>query len=611
MNFTQLSAYLQAYLETNDAAVIGNIPNFMTLAAARISTDLRSSLIEQTSPLLAQQTQPLPDGFIAATLLKHNTAISGYVTPTAFNELSGTGFNCYTLLSGQISINPSPAVGDVIDLSYYVAGDESLSSRLPHLFLHGAAMEAELYQGNTADAQIESQLYQQDLQQANGWDIQSGPISLGGAAKALAVEPLALNTTPTMAVDVSYAPAPGVFSTNVQAAITEVQGNLSSHTGDLNNPHQTSAVQVGAIPYVAPGPSGNILSSDGTDWQSVDPSIAVAGVAEFNGRTGAVLPIIDDYHEWFAQTPITVTDNSVVLFDGTDGRTQKVGPLISDLATVASLGTAATRNVQTSAADTTAGRLLAVGAFGLGGNSPTVPSDDCNLVEVGGFYSTSSGTLNVPVGVASGSQLLHMSFNSGASATETQLIIGRITGAQRMWFRSKAVGTWQAWTEVVTGAKQTSTADTTSGRIQTIGAINWITPTLQNGFTVDSSGFLGFQYSRVGQQVRIRGRVERASAPAADTIIFTAPAGYTPSGGVFRVPLNNVYMQDAAGNTQVWSASIGINGEVSLGVPLTAPFPAAITGAVFFDMNLSYLVDPSASAVLLPVEPDEPVVEPL
>jgi hypothetical protein len=310
MNYTQLSAYLQSYLETNDAAVIGNIPNFMTLAAARISTDLRSSLIEASTTLFSVTQQPLPDGFLAATLVRHNGFTSVYVTPAVFNS-QPDGY-VYTILSGQILVSPTPQAGDVIELAYYVAGNEALSSKLPHLFLHGSAMEAELYQGNNADAQQEFQLYQSDLEQANGWDIQSGPISLGGGIGAA-------------------------------AAGGGIPGGGSG----------------GGTPVLSfNGRNGNVVSQE-ADYSAyfATPSYVDNGLA---GKANAV----------HTQTMSTITDAGTAATanvttsatDTTAGRVLKVG----DFGAGAAAGTALWGNANlvktTSATDTTAGSILQVGA---------------------------------------------------------------------------------------------------------------------------------------------------------------------------------------------------------------------------------------------------------
>ena len=127
--------------------------------------------------------------------------------------------------------------------------------------------------------------------------------------------------------------------------------------------------------------------------------------------------------------------------------------------------------VQAALNDATSGLLLLVGAFGIGGNSLSIPSGDCDLIEVGGLYSIET-TINGPAGAVSGSQLLHMSYSSGASATETQLVIARSSNVQRMWFRSKNIGVWQSWVEVWHSAnlvKTTSATDTTAGSMLKVG----------------------------------------------------------------------------------------------------------------------------------------------
>lgn len=185
MTFTQLQQYLQDYLETNDTGVIGNIPNFMALGLARISTELRGSVLEVFQVLAAQQAQALPAGFLAATMVQNGGNVAAYVSPDRFVTATAEnpqGEYFYTLQAGQIKLFPTPQPTDVVTLFYYVAGSEALSTSLPHLLLHAAAMEAELYQGNFPDAQTELSIFNQDIARADGWDIQSGPISLGGVA---------------------------------------------------------------------------------------------------------------------------------------------------------------------------------------------------------------------------------------------------------------------------------------------------------------------------------------------------------------------------------------------------------------------------------------------
>jgi len=83
-----------------------------------------------------------------------------------------------------------------------------------------------------------------------------------------------------------------------------------------------------------------------------------------------------------------------VTFIGLDGTERTVPTLASFLAT---LGTAATKDVTTSPTDTTAGRLLTVGYMGLGATTqPEVA--DLNNVPAAGFHPVKSGiTLNNPL----------------------------------------------------------------------------------------------------------------------------------------------------------------------------------------------------------------------
>ena len=63
------------------------------------------------------------------------------------------------------------------------------------------------------------------------------------------------------------------------------------------------------------------------------------------------------------------------------------------------LGTAATANVTTSATDTTAGRLLKVGDFGLGGmySTPWLDNLDLNNITTAGRYPIGLGCTNTPI----------------------------------------------------------------------------------------------------------------------------------------------------------------------------------------------------------------------
>jgi hypothetical protein len=86
-------------------------------------------------------------------------------------------------------------------------------------------------------------------------------------------------------LNVARLPSSGVNAASITTGTLAVgQGGTGATSLTANNVilgNGTSAVQV-----VAPGTSGNILTSNGTTWQSVAP--AGGGVTSLNGQTGAI-----------------------------------------------------------------------------------------------------------------------------------------------------------------------------------------------------------------------------------------------------------------------------------------------------------------------------------
>jgi hypothetical protein len=288
MNYTQLTAYLQAYLQTNDAQVIDNIPNFLSIAAARMATDIRNSLIEQQVWLDAIQAQPLPLGFVAVRLMTSNGVPLDWITPKQYAE-GGQGF---TIQAQQILISPIPETTDSIQLTYYVINlNNALANNIPHILLHCAAAEAEMFQGDLEAAVSEMQLYKGDTDSSNGWDFQ-GSISLGGlsatseAVSASSSSGSGSNAQPR-AGNVSFEPAGTLQSTNVQAALQELDSDQVAHSFNTANPHLTTAVQVGAVPMVSANVVGNVLTADGTYWISAAPT-GSGGGATWGTITGSL-----------------------------------------------------------------------------------------------------------------------------------------------------------------------------------------------------------------------------------------------------------------------------------------------------------------------------------
>lgn len=103
----------------------------------------------------------------------------------------------------------------------------------------------------------------------------------------------------------------------------------------------------------------------------------------------------------------------------------------------------------TSATDSTVGRILKVGDFGLGSSGPSV--SDCNSITATGEYLTQSTTTNVPYGqgTADGQgYLFHEQHSNSAYAAQTWRALNYVWE----YHRTRVAGTWSAWTRVVSQA---------------------------------------------------------------------------------------------------------------------------------------------------------------
>lgn len=166
-----------------------------------------------------------------------------------------------------------------------------------------------------------------------------------------------------------------------------------------------------------------------------------------------------------------VTDNSMVLFSGTSGKLIKGNnavvtaaglALLDDVNAAAQratlgLGTAATANVTTSATDTTAGRLMKVGDFGLGLDAVAVA--DANTIPASGVYRLEgSSGVNGPL---TGFFFTLVNYRYGTtSGAQIATLLGDTTG--RTWVRSQQANVWGAWQEIALTNSPTFTGTPTA-----------------------------------------------------------------------------------------------------------------------------------------------------
>lgn len=116
------------------------------------------------------------------------------------------------------------------------------------------------------------------------------------------------------------------------------------------------------------------------------------------------------------------------------------------------LASGATTAVTSNALDTTSGRLLRVGDFGLGGSAPTwTTTTDLNDIINGGSYTLSGSFSNGPSGGGGLSGVLTVirrAFNAGATVTQ---LLSRSGTEVALWARTGngSPVSWTAWTRLI------------------------------------------------------------------------------------------------------------------------------------------------------------------
>lgn len=125
-------------------------------------------------------------------------------------------------------------------------------------------------------------------------------------------------------------------------------------------------------------------------------------------------------------------------------------------------GAATGSAIQSNALDGASGRLMAVGAFGLGDLSTGVaaPGDDADQCLAAGFYSFTAAASNCPVVDPSGGSLVVL--RSGIDSAR-QLFVSE--SGERLWCRGFASGAWQSWTELMTQASVVGTVSENAGAV--------------------------------------------------------------------------------------------------------------------------------------------------
>ena len=188
--------------------------------------------------------------------------------------------------------------------------------------------------------------------------------------------------------------------------------------------------------------------------------------------------------------------------------------------------------------DTTAGRLLKVGDFGLGATVPPEPAD-MNDITFGSLAGGTANTLNTPLSLAfSAISLKGQNVNNGA-----QLVVHQ--GPERVFFRARAGGDFKPWQEfytrlnvvgnvsqsggVPTGAiiQQGSNSNGEFVRFADGTQICWV-----SDFSVSDSGAPSWTYPAgfAAQPRAVAGMMQSGTTP----VVLAAGANIGPSSTVVR-----------------------------------------------------------------------------
>jgi len=161
--YTELKDAVADWLDRSD--LTARIPDFIALAEARISRDLRIRPMEVRSIMYTTSGQKyfnLPGGYLQMRNIQLNTnptAALEYITPEMLDRLYGSNATgkprAYTLIGDEIQLAPVPDSAYELEIAFYekftplgngsagTVTNNWLTENAPDVLLYGALMEAE------------------------------------------------------------------------------------------------------------------------------------------------------------------------------------------------------------------------------------------------------------------------------------------------------------------------------------------------------------------------------------------------------------------------------------------------------------------------------------
>jgi hypothetical protein len=232
----------------------------------------------------------------------------------------------------------------------------------------------------------------------------------------------------------------------------------------------------------------------------------------------------------------------------------------------------------TSISDSTAGRMLKVGDFGIGAQGVLV-GDINALSNTGtGFYKLGSPYTGSPL-ASQPCTVIHQAYDN----ERTQIAIPEGNGSQRMFFRKYTAGAWTSWVEVYhTGNTQTIVDQVTTGIQPTLdgkvsksgdtitGSLS--TASLEVGLNNGVGGFLDFHSSAAASDYH--GRI---FASGGSSTVNSGTMNYTGAAHVFTGPITGTIS-----TANSLTGNIPISQVTSLQATLDAKMPLSGSGAPTF-----------------------------
>ncbi len=196
-NYTELKAAIADWLDRSD--LTSRIPDFITLAEARVNRELRIRAMEKRATMVTNASQryfALPGGYVQMRNIQLNTnpiTPLEYITPEMLDRLYGSDTSgkpkAYTLIGDEIQLAPIPDSTYTLEMAFYEKftplGDGTsgtvttnwLSENAPDVILYGALIEAEPFIKNDERMPLWLNAYKEainKIQHADARDRHSG-----------------------------------------------------------------------------------------------------------------------------------------------------------------------------------------------------------------------------------------------------------------------------------------------------------------------------------------------------------------------------------------------------------------------------------------------------